>query len=404
MQQRYYFAGIAAAVIIIGAVGIIGLTMFAPPPAEPGTIRYGGQLYPGEFLLQGYPEMWDDYDVNVSHTLFSSGTEGNNALIGGTVDVNCGSDTKTIGLFASASSEFKPLIIGTIQRGNRYSTIIPVDSTATSWTDLQGMDIGYREGTGADTTMKRYFASDPDGLGLEWDDFTWHSMNVEDMPSALQAGQIDAFTAWELTPTVAVDQGIGKIMRSYGDVALVPVSLHTTEGYAAKNPDLLIAFLAGHLDKQEMIETDTTTAATYASQAATDFGSTLSVSAFEGLFGRIDFSIEFDTSIIDDIYETADFLVTNMSKYESVPTLVYNMSYIEAAKDLRAVLENSALTNDPRFTDFGTDAEVLDIAAKIAEEHGLGVSSQRRYNSLSNSVLSKFQELLMQFLCDTKFA
>ena len=34
------------------------------------------------------------------------------------------------------------------------------------------------------------------------------------MPAALQAGQIDAFTAWEPTPAIAIDQGIGKILRS----------------------------------------------------------------------------------------------------------------------------------------------------------------------------------------------
>jgi NitT/TauT family transport system substrate-binding protein len=407
MEQRYYLAGIVAAIIIIGAVGIIGLTIFSPPPLEPGTIRYGGQYYPGEFLLQGYPSMWDKYDINVSHTLFSSGTEGNEALIGGSVDVNVGSDTKTIALFMQ--DDFNPLIIGTTQRGNRYSTIIPADSNVTSWTELVGKTIGYVEGTGADTIMQRYFAADPDGLGLEMHaNFTWDSRAVTTLPSALQSGLIDAFTAWELTPTVAVDQGIGKILRSYGDVALTPVSIHTTVEYARDNPDLLIAFLAGHLDKQDMIENDTSTAAGHASTAASDFGGTLSTAAFEGLFNRINYQIEFDAALIADIDATAEFLVENMSKYTSVPTLVYNTSFVEAAKELRATLadlpmvDGSYLIDNARYPHFASKASVLDIAAKIAYEHGLGISKVRQYNSLLHSMVEKLQELLLQFIHDTK--
>ena len=245
MEQRTIIGAVIVGAIVVVAVGIVGLTMFAPPPREPGQIRYGGQYYPGEFLLKGYPDFWDKYNLNVTHTLFPSGAENNEALLSGTVDVNCGSDTKTISLFNAAAEggNIEPVIIGTLQRGDRYSTVIPADSTIESWTELKGERIGYRAGTGADTIMRRFFADDPDGLDLSFNDFDWQSMDVADMATALQGDQIAAFTAWEPTPAIAVDRGIGKLLRSYGDVALVPVSLHTTKSFAEENPDLPYSLL-----------------------------------------------------------------------------------------------------------------------------------------------------------------
>ena len=56
-------------------------------------ITYGGQYYPGEFLLKGY-DFFGEQGLDVNHILFSSGTENSIALISGSVDINVGSDSK----------------------------------------------------------------------------------------------------------------------------------------------------------------------------------------------------------------------------------------------------------------------------------------------------------------------
>ena len=48
------------------------------------------------------------------------------------------------------------------------------------------------------------------------------------MIAALDNEQIEAFTAWEPTPAIAEAMGIGRMLRTYGDIALVPASIHTT--------------------------------------------------------------------------------------------------------------------------------------------------------------------------------
>lgn len=143
------------------------------PELELMELSYGGAYYPDEFLLKKLPFFWRTYNLSVKHTLYSSGAEANYALLAGDIDINCVSDTKTISLFnaAAEAGNIEPLIIGITQHGDRYSTIIPNDSTKTSWTELLGKRIGYRAGTGAHTVMLRYFTMDPDNLTLDFDDF-----------------------------------------------------------------------------------------------------------------------------------------------------------------------------------------------------------------------------------------
>lgn len=293
------------------------------------TVRYGGQNYPGEYVLAGDPGIWTNNGINVEHTLFSSGAENNEALISGTVDINAGSDTKSIALFNAMPDEV--IIIGTLQRGNRYSTIVRNDSDIQSWDDLKGKTVATRFGTGAESILRKYY----DLNGYSWDDFNYVNLKIEDMSAALEQGQIDAFTAWEPTPGIAEAKGIGRVLRTYGDISLVPVSLHTTKAYAAEHEDEIVRFLAAHLEKSELIKNDPKKAAEIASSAAAARGIEIDPLAFEKMFERIDFSIDFDEDVIDSIYETGEFLVAE-GKVESVPVIEYDKSFIEKAKQLRA--------------------------------------------------------------------
>lgn len=195
-------------------------------------IRYGGQLYPEEFLMKGY-DFFSEFGIKVEHTLFSSGTENNEALISGSVDVNVGSDSKSVALFNAMGDQ--ALIIAIVQRGNRYSTLVRKDSTYKTWYDLKGKKVGTRFGTGAEFVLRKYFDSLPD---LSWDDFQWINIKPEDMIAALANKHIEAFTVWAPTGEVCEDQGIGRSIKLFGDIALTPVMMHTTKKFLEKNRKL----------------------------------------------------------------------------------------------------------------------------------------------------------------------
>jgi len=291
-------------------------------------IKYGGQYYPGEFLLEG-KDFWGKYNLSVQHILFSSGSENNQALISGEVNINCGSDSKTVALFNAIPD--KALIIGTLQRGDRYSTVVRVNSNYHSWEDLKGKTVATRLGTGAEQVLRRYFEQNKN---LSWEDFNWVNLKIEDMISALRSGTIEAFTAWEPTPAIAEAQGAGRILRTYGDIALVPVCLHTTVKFAQEHREEIVKFLAAQMDKADMIETNPEEAAELAARAASKVGYDVSSDAFYRVFQRINFSIDFDGSILDAINDTARFLY-EQGKIDKVPELRWDRSFIEEAKKLR---------------------------------------------------------------------
>lgn len=291
------------------------------------TIKYGGQYYPGEFLLQGY-DFFSQFGLEVDHILFSSGTENNIALISGGVDINVGSDSKTVALFNAISDQ--AIIIGVIQRGDRYSTVVKANSDYQSWEDLKGEKVGTRFGTGAEFVLRKYFESQEN---LCWDDFQWINLNPEDMVATLASGQIEAFTVWAPTGEVAVSQGIGRILRSFGDVALTPVQIHTTRKYAKNHRDELVKFLAAHLKKAQMIKENPQLAAEYAAKAAEDRGIEISTEAFKLIFERIDFSLDFDESLINELTETAEFL-KDQGKIREIPEFSYDRSYLLEAMEL----------------------------------------------------------------------
>jgi NitT/TauT family transport system substrate-binding protein len=318
--------------LIIALWIVSSLALAACGPKETNTgelavIRYGGQLYPEEYLLKGM-DFWSQYGLTVEHTLFSSGGENNQALISGAIDANIGSDSKSVGLFNAMGD--KIVIIAASQRGDRYSTMISEDSDITSWYDMVGQKVGIRLGTGAEQVVRRYF----DAVGdLQWEDFEWINLKVEDMAAALADGSIASFTAWEPTPAIAQATTNAKVMMSYGDIALTPVVIHTTAAFAETHRDELVAFLRGHIDKLNLIKNDVDEAARIAAEAASAQGAEVSPQVFKTIFERVDFSLEVDEAVIASLKDTAEFL-KNAGEVDTIPEFTVDTSFLEEAMKL----------------------------------------------------------------------
>lgn len=321
------------ALVGVGLVVLMGSGMVgaSEKTGKPVVIKYGGQYYPGELLLYARPQFWANYGIEVRHTIFSSAGESNEALISGVVDINVGADTRTISLFNAIPDQ--ALIIGTVQRGNRYSTVVRVNSPYKSWADLKGKKVATRFGTGAEGVLRRYYAQQ----GFKWEDFQYVNLKVEDMIAALQRGLIEAFTAWEPTPAIAEAKGFGRVLRSYGDIALVPASICTTEKFAYAHREAVVRFLAAQMDKADLIRKNPQEAARSAAAAAAEKGIKVSPEAFERVFKRIDFTIPASEETIKAIYETGEFMVS-VGKIKKVPKLAWDPSFAEEAQKMREKL------------------------------------------------------------------
>ena len=326
--RRNKFLFFMLALMLISA---LTLTACGGNAAEPdvalSTVRYGGQLYPEEFLLKGQ-DFFSKYELTVEHTLFSSGGENNQALISGAIDANIGSDSKSVGLFGAMGD--KVVIIAASQRGDRYSTMIQKDSGITSWYDMKGEKVGIRLGTGAEQVVRRYFEQVGD---LKWEDFEWVDLKVEDMAAALADGVISSFTAWEPTPAIAEATTDAVVMMSYGDIALTPVLIHTTKEFAESHKEELVAFLRGHLDKVAMIQNDVAEAARVAAEAASAQGTEVSAEVFKAIFQRVNFSLDVDDEVMAALKDTAKFLM-DIGEIDTIPEFYVDTSFLEQAKKL----------------------------------------------------------------------
>jgi ABC-type nitrate/sulfonate/bicarbonate transport system substrate-binding protein len=297
------------------------------PTDELTPIRYGGQFYPEEFVLKG-EDFFSKYGLSVEHAFFGFGDDNNRALISGAIDINIGSDSRSVALFDAMGNDV--IIIATSQRGNRYSTMVNSDSEITSWYDMVGQKVGIRLGTGAEMVVRSYFEEVGD---LRWEDFEWVDLKVEDMPTALADGLIASFTAWEPIISIAETKNGAVVMMSYGQTSLSPVFIHTTTSYATDHRKELVAFLRGHLDKQTMIQADVEEAARIAAKAAADEGIEISAKVFKSIFQRGDFSLDVDDNVVNSLKETARYLL-KIGEIEKIPEFYVDTSYLEEAKKL----------------------------------------------------------------------
>lgn len=125
---------------------------------------------------------------------FLKGADVNFFLARGDLEVGIGGDMPA--LTAVVNSEVT--VASVVQRGSCW--IVAREHMLIQ--DLAGMRIGYPFGSISHYTLLRTLAS----AGLGESDVDLVPMDVGPMPDALDRGEIDAFAAWEPTPTIALTQ------------------------------------------------------------------------------------------------------------------------------------------------------------------------------------------------------
>ena len=102
--------------------------------------------------------------------------------------------TDVVALEAIGNSDL--ILLGYVRQS--FSTVVgPRGATIA---DLKGKRIGNAKGTSGHSTLLQGLA----GAGLSESDVTLVQMNVRDMTEALTTGKIDAFAAWEPTPSTVL--------------------------------------------------------------------------------------------------------------------------------------------------------------------------------------------------------
>lgn len=160
---------------------------------------------------------------------FLKGDDVNYFLKRGDLDVGVGGDMPTVSIAAEHDVRISILM----QYG--FTSIVAARPMQVS--ELRRKRIGYAFGSNAHYTLLSALASE----GLDESDVILVPMEVSEMPQALASGKIDAFSAWEPTPTIA--------LRGTGDCAIIRKKLSTgylyfDKSFADNNHEVLRHILA----------------------------------------------------------------------------------------------------------------------------------------------------------------
>ncbi len=143
-----------------------------------------------------------DLGVRLELFAFYKGDDVNHFLLRGDLDAAVGGDMPALRAAASGGVT----IASVIHRG--YTSIL--SRRARFVADLEGQRIGYAVGSNAHYTLLKVLEDE----GLSADDVELIQIETTEMPAALQAGRIEAFSAWEPAVEATLLASPGTIVTS----------------------------------------------------------------------------------------------------------------------------------------------------------------------------------------------
>jgi ABC-type nitrate/sulfonate/bicarbonate transport system substrate-binding protein len=293
-----------------------------------GPVRFGAQCYPDILFLQGFQHLWDRHGIEVDLTIFSSDNEGIDALTSGKCDILYVSTIEAVKLSCTLGDN--ALIIASVQKDERYATFVRDGSLYTSWADLNGHPVATLFDSGAEYVLRAYFQQ----KDVVWESFKWINLKPPEMLSALDKGKIEAFTISESLCAMTETIKMGKCIYTYGDIALSPILIFTTRGFADNHRAEIVNFLGAHLDKTELIKENPKIIGQYAAQSAVARTLNISQETLEKIIKDIDYTLDIENDVVNQVQETA-LSLQKLGMIDKVPVIWYDRSFLEQARQLR---------------------------------------------------------------------
>jgi NitT/TauT family transport system substrate-binding protein len=178
----------------------------------------------------------------VSVFSFTNPADQKTALLAGSLDMT----GTTLAHAIQSAVMGQPVVVVAALCNKCSALVVRKDGPIQTVADLKGRKIGYVPGTMHEILLRETLLRN--GLSPETD---VNLMRVDffDMGTALAKGAIDAFLSGEPFPTLAVDQGFGKILSYpyYGEsVGTINAGMLVTRAMIEKHPDLVQKLVNAH--------------------------------------------------------------------------------------------------------------------------------------------------------------
>lgn len=252
--------------------------------------------------------LWAKHGLAVNQTLFATGREAMQALLGGQADVAEVAPTPLV-LAAFAGQPVRTFAV--LARWSKWRVLVRVDRGIANAGQLKGKKVGIAVGTSSDLAFS-YFL---DQNGISKSSVEIVNVSPPDMIPALESGSVDAINIWQPF-TYEAETRLGSRIRGLSYTFTNNYLLLTTNEVAAKNPELLRRTLAVVKDADKFLAGDREKAIAWTAKAAGMKPETLKAVWAETELG----TAAPDARVLEEMQHFADFAVKNKLVKEGAKT------------------------------------------------------------------------------------
>jgi NitT/TauT family transport system substrate-binding protein len=233
--------------LLSGAAALVGVSL---TPSWAQDLRVGTWKTP-QTIQPFFYERFLPEDSRVTVYSFTNPADQKTALLAGSLDM-CGT---TLAHAIHSASMGQPVVVVAALCNKCSALVVKKGGPVKKVADLKGRKIGYVPGTMHEILLRETLARN--GLSPDRD---VHLMRVDffDMGMALARGAIDAFLSGEPFPTMAVDQGYGKILSyPYYDesIGTINAGMLVRRDMIENHPERVQTLVNAHVHATEYLQT-----------------------------------------------------------------------------------------------------------------------------------------------------
>lgn len=244
-MKQYHSKIIQLTVFCLAALSLLVTSVWGGPKIKMASrLEYWDVLYrEGAFDRK--------YGLEAQAIPYPTGVKVVTALQSGAIDI-ASSGHVPLTILLSKTDRVIVLAGGPFNRGSVYRMVVGNNTPYKTIEDLRGKVIATKFGSGSYNAFLSYIKA----KGLKEEDFRMENATPAVIISAMEAGTVDAGIWFEPTISIIRYKGLGRVLLDFEGHAIFQVYWVVTRAFAEKHPDVVVRFLAGVLDTQDMLAKD----------------------------------------------------------------------------------------------------------------------------------------------------
>ena len=277
---------------------------------EPMTLRLAQStpmLWP-QTRIADAAGLWQKHGLTVKTTLFATGREAMQALLGGQADV---AEVAPTPLVLAAFAEQPVRAFAVVARWSKWRVLTRADRGINDPSQLKGKKVGIAVGTSSDLAFSYFLESH--GIGKSSVEIV--NVSPPDMIPALDSGSVDAINIWQPF-TYEAELRLGSRVKAMPYTFTNNYLLLTTNEVASKNPQLLRRTVAALKEADTTLSANRDKAVEWTAKIAGMKPETLKAVWTEMEFG----TLPPDARVLEEMQQFANFAVKNKMVKEGAKT------------------------------------------------------------------------------------